>query len=94
MATKRGTGNSGGSRKRPASKAAGSRAKKGSSSAARRSTRSAPARRTREPLLAPQQRRDMTGLALVALGCYLGGILYVGWQGGTVGGWLEDGARL
>ena len=36
----------------------------------------------------------MTGLALVALGCYLGGILYVGWQGGTVGGWLEDGARL
>jgi S-DNA-T family DNA segregation ATPase FtsK/SpoIIIE len=36
----------------------------------------------------------MAGLALVALGCYLGGILYVGWQGGTVGSWLEDGARL
>ncbi len=36
----------------------------------------------------------MSGLALVAFGCYLGGILYVGWQGGTVGGWLEDGARL
>ena len=36
----------------------------------------------------------MLGLGLVAFGCYLGGILYVGWQGGTVGGWLEDGARL
>jgi S-DNA-T family DNA segregation ATPase FtsK/SpoIIIE len=36
----------------------------------------------------------MIGLAMVALGCYLGGILYVGWQGGTVGGWLEDGAKL
>lgn len=36
----------------------------------------------------------MLGLALVALGAYLGGILYVGWQGGTVGGWLEQGARL
>ncbi|MCW2923867.1 MAG: cell division FtsK/SpoIIIE [Thermoleophilia bacterium] len=31
---------------------------------------------------------------MVALGAYLGGILYVGWQGGTVGGWLEGGARL
>ncbi len=36
----------------------------------------------------------MAGLALVAFGAYLGGILYVGWQGGTVGGWLEDGAKL
>jgi len=50
-------------------------------------------RRDRVPLLEPQQRRDMTGLALVAFGLYLGGILYVGWQGGTVGGWLEGGAR-
>ncbi|MCW2926250.1 MAG: cell division FtsK/SpoIIIE, partial [Thermoleophilia bacterium] len=36
----------------------------------------------------------MAGLAMVAFGAYLGGILYVGWQGGTVGGWLEGGARL
>lgn len=49
---------------------------------------------TKKPLLAPQQKRDMIGLALVALACYLGGILYVGWQGGTVGGWLESSARL
>ena len=31
---------------------------------------------------------------MVAFGCYLGGILYIGWQGGTVGGWLEGGAKL
>ena len=71
--------------KKPAAKRPASKGR----SAARTS-----ARPSRDPLLAPQQRRDMSGLALVAFGCYLGGILYVGWQGGTVGGWLEDGARL
>ncbi len=69
--------------------------KKSGSSGARRTAPKRPAKKAkRNPLLAPQQRRDMIGLALVAFGCYLGGVLYVGWQGGQVGSWLEDGAKL
>jgi S-DNA-T family DNA segregation ATPase FtsK/SpoIIIE len=100
MSTKRGTrsgkSNGGSTRARSTTTARKAPAKRtpAKGSSARGAATRARARVRREPLLAPQQRRDMSGLAMVALGCYLAGILYVGWQGGTVGGWLEDGARL
>lgn len=87
MATKRATG----------TKQGGARAKKPAAKRPASGARRAPAKRAapkREPLLNPRQRRDAAGLAAVAFGCYLGGVLYLGWQGGTVGGWLEDGARM
>ena len=36
-----------------------------------------------------QRHLDVIGLALVAAGVYLGCVLYVGWDGGPVGEWLE-----
>ncbi|MBC7460915.1 MAG: DNA translocase FtsK 4TM domain-containing protein, partial [Thermoleophilia bacterium] len=96
MATKRTTGSTkgGGSaakrspaQRTPARKAPAARKPAARKPAAR--TKAAP----KDPLLEPQQRRDMAGLAMVAFGCYLGGILYIGWQGGTVGGWLEGGTK-
>ncbi|MCZ4496981.1 MAG: translocase FtsK [Thermoleophilia bacterium] len=96
MATKRSTSSSrGGSKTSGAKRAPAKRAPARRTPAKRKpAAKRAPVRVQRDPLLEPQQRRDMFGLALVALGCYLAGILYIGWQGGTVGGWLEDGARL
>ena len=38
-----------------------------------------------------QRHLDVIGLALVALGLYLGFVLYGGWDGGRVGGWAEVG---
>jgi DNA segregation ATPase FtsK/SpoIIIE, S-DNA-T family len=37
-----------------------------------------------------QHHFDLIGLALVASGVYLGCVLYVGWDGGPVGGWLKS----
>ncbi len=34
--------------------------------------------------------REMGGLALVAAGCFLALVLYLGWSGGLVGRWSED----
>jgi S-DNA-T family DNA segregation ATPase FtsK/SpoIIIE len=34
---------------------------------------------------------ELWGLAAVALGCFLGSVLYLGWNGGYVGRWLADG---
>jgi len=34
---------------------------------------------------------ELWGLGLVALGLFLGAVLYFGWNGGYVGGWLGDG---
>ncbi len=39
--------------------------------------------RTRHP--------ELWGLGAIALGLYLGAVLYFGWSGGYVGGWLGDG---
>jgi S-DNA-T family DNA segregation ATPase FtsK/SpoIIIE len=46
-----------------------------------------PARRGPRSLQHP----ELWGLGLVALGLFLGSVIYVGWNGGYVGGWLADG---
>ena len=38
-----------------------------------------------------QQHPELIGLGLVALGIFLASILYLGWSGGMVGGWIADG---
>jgi len=38
-----------------------------------------------------QQHPELIGLGLVALGLFLASILYLGWSGGMVGGWIADG---
>ncbi len=38
-----------------------------------------------------QQHPELIGLGLVALGVFLASILYLGWGGGMVGGWITDG---
>jgi DNA segregation ATPase FtsK/SpoIIIE, S-DNA-T family len=38
-----------------------------------------------------QHRPELWGLGAVALGLFLGAVLYFGWNGGYVGGWLGDG---
>ena len=40
-----------------------------------------------------QQHPELTGLGLVAVGIFLVGLLYVGFEGGQVGGWIADGLR-
>jgi S-DNA-T family DNA segregation ATPase FtsK/SpoIIIE len=42
---------------------------------------------------AGHQHPELVGLLLVALGLFLGSILYAGWSGGVVGGALADGVR-
>jgi DNA segregation ATPase FtsK/SpoIIIE, S-DNA-T family len=39
------------------------------------------------------QHPELLGLGLAALGIFLGSVLYLGWNGGYVGGWLADGVR-
>ncbi|HZB77159.1 MAG TPA: DNA translocase FtsK 4TM domain-containing protein, partial [Solirubrobacteraceae bacterium] len=53
-----------------------------------RGRRSAPARPTLE-----QRHWDLVGLGLVALAVFLAFLVYLGWEGGTVGGALVDGLR-
>ncbi|MGH2925527.1 MAG: DNA translocase FtsK 4TM domain-containing protein [Solirubrobacterales bacterium] len=38
-----------------------------------------------------QRHVDLMGLGMIATGIYLGCVLYVGWDGGPVGGWLNSG---
>jgi DNA segregation ATPase FtsK/SpoIIIE, S-DNA-T family len=38
-----------------------------------------------------QQHPELIGLGLVALGLFLASVLYLGWSGGMVGGWIADG---
>ena len=38
-----------------------------------------------------QQHPELIGLGLVALGVFLASMLYLGWNGGTVGGWIASG---
>src|SRR3954453_23710924 len=38
-----------------------------------------------------QQHPELIGLGLVALGVFLASVLYLGWSGGMVGGWIADG---
>jgi S-DNA-T family DNA segregation ATPase FtsK/SpoIIIE len=39
------------------------------------------------------QHPELTGLGLVAVGIFLAVVIYLGWDGGQVGGWIADGLR-
>ena len=47
--------------------------------------------RTKRGARARQQHPELWGLGSVALGLFLGAVLYFGWNGGYVGGWLGEG---
>jgi S-DNA-T family DNA segregation ATPase FtsK/SpoIIIE len=47
--------------------------------------------RTKRAARSRNQHPEFWGLGSVALGLYLGAVLYFGWNGGYVGGWLGDG---
>jgi S-DNA-T family DNA segregation ATPase FtsK/SpoIIIE len=47
--------------------------------------------RTKRSARARTQHPELWGLGAVALGLFLGAVLYFGWNGGYVGGWLGDG---
>jgi S-DNA-T family DNA segregation ATPase FtsK/SpoIIIE len=47
--------------------------------------------RTKRGTRARSQHPELWGLGSVALGLFLGAVLYFGWNGGYVGGWLGDG---
>ena len=48
-------------------------------------------KRARRAALAVGRRPELVGLALVALGAFLGTVLYAGWSGGYVGDWVATG---
>jgi S-DNA-T family DNA segregation ATPase FtsK/SpoIIIE len=47
--------------------------------------------RTKRNARARQSHPELWGLGAVALGLFLGAVLYFGWNGGYVGGWLGEG---
>src|SRR6201982_1401438 len=47
--------------------------------------------RTKRGARASGQHPELWGLGAVALGLFLGAVLYFGWNGGYVGGWLGEG---
>ena len=47
--------------------------------------------RTKRSARARKQHPELWGLGAVALGLFLGAVLYFGWNGGYVGGWLGEG---
>src|SRR3954469_20377274 len=47
--------------------------------------------RTKRSARARTQHPELWGLGAIALGLFLGAVLYFGWNGGYVGGWLGDG---
>jgi DNA segregation ATPase FtsK/SpoIIIE, S-DNA-T family len=47
-------------------------------------------KRKRKTKTRGQQHPELIGLALLAVGLFLATILYLGWSGGMVGGWLAD----
>ena len=50
-------------------------------------------KKTRKGRTRGHQHPELIGLGLVALGLFLASILYLGWSGGMVGGWIADGFR-
>jgi S-DNA-T family DNA segregation ATPase FtsK/SpoIIIE len=50
-------------------------------------------KKTRKGRTRGHQHPELIGLGLVALGLFLASILYLGWSGGMVGGWVADGFR-
>ncbi len=51
-------------------------------------------RTKREPVLGERQWRDAIGLMLIALGVYLGGLVWFGWEGGELGSRVVQGTSL
>src|SRR5947207_13995421 len=47
--------------------------------------------RTKRSARARNEHPELWGLGSIALGLFLGAVLYFGWNGGYVGGWLGDG---
>src|SRR4051812_50186082 len=47
--------------------------------------------RTKRSARARTQHPELWGLGAIALGLFLGAVLYFGWNGGYVGGWLGEG---
>src|SRR5438477_1228589 len=47
--------------------------------------------RTKRGARARRQHPELWGLGSVAFGLFLGAVLYFGWNGGYIGGWLGDG---
>ena len=47
-------------------------------------------KRGRKRKVKSEQHLELTGLGLLALGTFLASILYLGWSGGMVGGWVAD----
>src|SRR5919204_239162 len=47
-------------------------------------------KKTRRGTRRGHQHPELIGLGLVALGLFLASILYLGWSGGMVGGWIAD----
>src|ERR1700746_1293630 len=47
--------------------------------------------RTKRSAGARKQHPELWGLGAVALGLFLGAVLWFGWNGGDVGGWLGEG---
>ena len=61
---------------------------------ARVRARPLPPRDPRDLVAGLEQRHlDLIGLGLIAAAVYLGCVLYVGWDGGPVGGWLNRASR-
>jgi S-DNA-T family DNA segregation ATPase FtsK/SpoIIIE len=50
-------------------------------------------RRTSRAAERRHQHPELVGLGLVAVGLFLAVVLYLGWDGGQVGGWIADGLR-
>src|SRR5262245_42122756 len=50
-------------------------------------------KKTRKGATRGHQHAELLGLGLVALGLFLASMLYLGWSGGMVGGWVADGFR-
>src|SRR5436189_5470445 len=48
-------------------------------------------RKKRERKTRGHQHPELIGLGLLALGVFLGAVVWAGWNGGYVGGWIADG---
>ena len=51
----------------------------------------APARTKRRKQTRGHHHPELIGLGLLAAGVFLAVVLYLGWDGGQVGGWIADG---
>ncbi len=78
-------------RKKPASSRGAKRRPAQRGPQRRQAPRRRGARRARPSPEVLQRRMDLLGLGFVALAVYLGYVIYLGWEGGTVGDAAESG---